>query len=135
MTATPPAQNRPPRVSVATRGLIVASVSFVALVVAIAVLVSAQARQHEDDLLVNQSFQVRSAIQQVRGLLTDAETGVRGFLLTDDADFLAPYTQARIDLDLALDRLESLVAEDEPQAARVALVSRSAERRLELLEN
>ncbi|MEX2655170.1 MAG: CHASE3 domain-containing protein [Acidimicrobiia bacterium] len=113
------------------RGLMVASVAFLALLVAIAVLVYLENRQLEADRQVSRSLEIRSAIQDVRGLLVDAETGVRGFLLTGEEEFLEPYEDAISGLQPALDHLETLVMDDAVQTERLELVRRGADQRLD----
>ncbi len=53
--------------------------------------------------LTLESFAIQANISNVLKDLTDMETGQRGFLLTDDASYLQPYTDAksRIGSDLA----------------------------------
>ncbi|MEX2424935.1 MAG: PAS domain S-box protein [Acidimicrobiia bacterium] len=134
MTPLPPGARQVPRVSLGTRLLIVASASFLALVVAIVVLVVLENRQENDDQLVAHSFEVRSAIQEVGGLLVDAETGVRGYLLTSEQVFLNPYVEATTSLGPALDRLDALVNDNTAQVDRSARIRRASERRLEMLD-
>ena len=51
-------------------------------------------------------------LQTVLSLITDAETGRRGYLLTGESSFLAPYTAARTSLDPSLQSLaDHLVAD------------------------
>jgi signal transduction histidine kinase len=52
----------------------------------------------------------------------DAETGVRGFLLVGDAEFLAPYDAAVQTFPARVDRLERLAGENPDQLALVAEV-------------
>jgi PAS domain S-box-containing protein len=134
LTPPPPEARRLPHTSLATRLLIIASASFIALAAAIAVLVVLEDRQVQDSRLIARSFEVRSAIQEVGGLLVDAETAVRGFLLTSEEVFLEPYVAATASLDPALDRLDALVGDNLVQAERSTRIRRAAERRLELLE-
>ncbi|MEX2279976.1 MAG: CHASE3 domain-containing protein, partial [Acidimicrobiia bacterium] len=117
------------------RGMIVASIALLALLAASAVLVYLENRQVEADRQVSRSLEIRSAIQDVRGLLVDAETGVRGFLLTGEDGFLEPYHDALSGLDPALDRLETLVGDDTAQAERLELVRRAADQRFDGLES
>jgi PAS domain S-box-containing protein len=105
-----------------------------ALLAAIVILVVLEDRQAERDRLVTASLEVRSAIQSVEGLLVDAETGVRGFLLTGDPAFLEPYERAVAALTDEIDRLEELVSDNQLQTSRVDLVRRAAERRLAVSE-
>lgn len=114
--------------------MLLASILGVALLTVIVALVVLETRHEERNLLVTHSLEVRSAIQTVEGLLVDAETGVRGYLLTDNPEFLAPYDKARVSLAPALDRLEQLVADEPTQRDRGERVRRAAERRVELNE-
>ncbi|HEX4489462.1 MAG TPA: PAS domain S-box protein, partial [Terriglobales bacterium] len=63
----------------------------------------------------NSIFQTRSEIIALQGLLTtvqDAETGQRGFLLTDDESYLEPYNRATAEVAGELSKLESFSARD-----------------------
>ncbi|MGH2344119.1 MAG: sensor histidine kinase [Chloroflexota bacterium] len=51
--------------------------------------------------------------------LDDMETGLRGYLLTRDRDYLAPYTSAQAELPAARQRLDSLAASEQGASARV----------------
>lgn len=121
--------------SLATRAIVLAVGAFLALAASIVILVVLEDRQEEQDRQVTRTFDVVSAIQQVRLLLTDAETGMRGYLLTGDAEFLGPYESAEAELEGALDALDTLVADTELQSERMALVRRAAERRMDLIRD
>ncbi|NKE47768.1 histidine kinase [Roseomonas frigidaquae] len=56
--------------------------------------------------------QIRVTAGEVLSSLQDAETGQRGFLLTDDPSYLAPYIAARAQLPQELDRLAAQVTAD-----------------------
>ena len=62
---------------------------------------------------------VRSAIVDLRDLLTDAETGQRGYLLTADPAYLTPYQDARAKLPDQLNLLLSRTESDPAQKADV----------------
>ncbi len=51
-----------------------------------------------------------------------AETGQRGYLLTGDTTYLAPYNEARRTMDERVARLEELTADDPTQRAAVAAI-------------
>lgn len=72
------------------------------------------------DELADQADAVLAEAVRVRQLLVDRETGLRGFLLTNDESFLEPYHDAGGVLPRALDRLESLVRDEPDQLARLA---------------
>lgn len=59
---------------------------------------------------VAQSDQVIAQIQTVAEQLIDQETGLRGYLITGESDFLEPYQQAQTTISPALDRLAELIA-------------------------
>jgi signal transduction histidine kinase len=63
-----------------------------------------------------------SVIDQIRGVesrLATAESSQRGYLLTGNATYLAGYEQARIELPSLLRQLDTLVASDPQQVARM----------------
>ena len=68
-------------------------------------LQSSQGANALDDVL-RQSAQV-DHIDQLQMLLVDAETGVRGYLLSGDAIYLEPYERAIGGLDDAVDKLRA----------------------------
>jgi signal transduction histidine kinase len=59
----------------------------------------------------------RSALADLRGLLQDAETGQRGYLLTGSADYLEPYEDGVAKIPAQLDRVRTLLAGDPKRAA------------------
>ncbi len=60
----------------------------------------------ENDGLVDHTHQVISSLRRVEALVMDAETGQRGYLITHDRRYLAPYTSAvgSLDAELAVQR-------------------------------
>ncbi|WP_211194364.1 sensor histidine kinase [Pyxidicoccus fallax] len=71
------------------------------------------------DEAADRSDAVLAEATRVRQLLIDRETGLRGYLLTHDPAFLAPYHAAARHLPEALARLESLIAGSPDQLARM----------------
>lgn len=63
--------------------------------------------------------QVLVELRRTESLLTDAETGQRGFLYTGDSKYLAEYDLVIRELTSHLDRLEQLTADNPVQQARV----------------
>jgi CheY-like chemotaxis protein/signal transduction histidine kinase/CHASE3 domain sensor protein len=87
---------------------------------------------------VDRTDQVISHANAVQKLYLDAETGVRGFLLTRVPEFLEPYESSRRALPSALTTLRALVVDNPRQVARVDAIAsrgeawlRTAERRLD----
>lgn len=63
---------------------------------------------------VQTSQQKINSLEEVISQLKDAETGQRGYLITADANYLAPYSSARIQVNRELQTLKNLTA-DNPQ--------------------
>ena len=83
---------------------------------------------------VEHTWQVINQVERIMSSAVDAETGNRGFLLTDDPSYLAPYTGAVHDLPAELDRFTSLTSDNPSQQTRVTELRAVLEQRLELLE-
>jgi signal transduction histidine kinase len=91
--------------------------AFTALIVA----VSAQREATEREA---RSKDVTVASLQLEKLVSDVESGFLGFTVTGLTSSLEPYNSARRDLNLRLNRLQSVVADDPGQRARAqALVT------------
>lgn len=83
---------------------------------------------------VERSQQVRRAAGALLLSLVDAETGQRGFLLSGDPDFLAPYNRAETSVPDQMDELERLTAGDPQLEAHVAVMLEAAREKLAELE-
>ncbi len=73
---------------------------------------------------VEHSHEVTAAIESVFSTVQDAETGQRGFLLTDEKEYLKPYISARKSIDQRLSQLVFLARGDRLQRSRVAELER-----------
>ena len=80
------------------------------------------------------TWQVIYQVERVMGSAKDAETGNRGFLITDDDTYLAPYTEAVKSLPRELDELQSLVSDNASQQPRVVQMRAVLDERLALLD-
>ena len=67
--------------------------------------------------------------------MLDQETGLRGYLLTDRREFLAPYENGRLDYDRALAQARSRVTAGSPAARELARADRIARAWQALAEN
>jgi signal transduction histidine kinase len=76
----------------------------------------------------------QTAIYDLQRLLLDAETGQRGYLLTGDASYLKPYTQAVQSVETSLNSLRTLVRSDARLVAEFSILSRAISRKLAELE-
>jgi CHASE3 domain sensor protein len=64
---------------------------------------------------VDHTDQVIAQGNLVQKLFLDCETGLRGFALTHDADFLDPYTGAQSEIPAALNKLAFQVSDNPVQ--------------------
>src|SRR5882724_3554170 len=82
---------------------------------------------------VNRTERVRYALQRTLSTVQDAESAVRGYLITHEDPFLEPYTRAHADLDSNLLALTALLADSPAQLMRARELDRLARARLDRL--
>lgn len=71
---------------------------------------------------VDHTQQVISNANEVKTLILDQETGTRGYLITGEEKFLAPYNVSKPKLAAAIDNLQHLVRDNQPQVDRLARI-------------
>ena len=69
---------------------------------------------------VTHTQQVLFELSQTESLIKDAETGQRGYLYTEDTQYLAPYNSAISQIDPHIDELARLTADNPPQQERIS---------------
>jgi signal transduction histidine kinase len=67
-------------------------------------------------------------------ILLDAETGIRGYTITQKKEFLEPYNQAKQELTLHLKQLKKLTADNSQQQQKLQNIERQIQFRLNILE-
>jgi CheY-like chemotaxis protein len=109
--------------NVLSRRLLVALLTPILLLVATGSVLAVQlVRMSDDAHWVDASDEILAKAHDVQTQILDQQTGLRGYLLTNDRRFLRPYDDARPLESLAA--LRALVATDPPSLARVDEVSR-----------
>jgi PAS domain S-box-containing protein len=78
------------------------------------------AELRDADRLVDHAYEVRKRLDGVLALITDAEAGQRGFLLTGAPSYLEPHKVALATLPSRLEQLRSLVADTPRQQSNLA---------------
>ena len=116
-----------------TFGYLLAGTLALLAIVAASIWLAARTVNHADEIARARS--VRTLASTVLGALLDAETGQRGFLLTQADRYLEPYEQARQRLPMDLSRLRAL-ATDDPRGTAILdrLVAVSNEKLAELAQ-
>jgi len=82
-------------------------------------------------LKAHENFRI---IREVRSLLMDAESGQRGFILTGDEDYLAPYREAVAALQSDLSLLREAMADHPNQRVRLSRMEPIVTQRVSRLE-
>lgn len=106
----------------------------VLVLVAIQVLSFVTIRQLlENDRLVTHTSTVLNEAQALLTGVVDAETGQRGYLLTGEEPYLAPYNAALGTVNDHLTRLKGLIADDPEQQRRLTTIESTVQQRLDRL--
>ena len=82
---------------------------------------------------VRRALAIQADIQVLHSLIAESATSVRGYLLTGQDDFLAPYRLARQSLPRSLSNLRSNIRDAE-MTGRLQRIERLLDRKLESLE-
>jgi len=83
---------------------------------------------------VQRTHEVKEELSAVLRLVVDAETGQRGYLITDDPVYLEPYQQATSQIEARLARLDNLTKNSPPQQQRMYELRRIEQEELAVLQ-
>ena len=108
--------------TVGKRLLAAFSVAVVTLALIAAVSYFNVNRQIENDGWVRHTYEVRSALDDLVEELLNCETAVRGFVISGEDSFLAPYTSALGSISATVDNLRKLTSDNPHQQQRLALL-------------
>jgi signal transduction histidine kinase len=87
----------------------------------------------DNERWVSHTHEVLSELEGTLSALKDAETGERGYLLTGDELYLAPYKTGIVEIQQHLDSLRSLTADNARQQRRIAALAPLIATRLDRL--
>jgi PAS domain S-box-containing protein len=87
-------------------------------------------RYAQQDGLVRHTYEVKLALRGVLGLLDDAETGQRGYLLTGAPEYLAPYQAAVAAVGDQLSLVSNLTKDNPTQISNMSELRRLADEKL-----
>jgi signal transduction histidine kinase len=84
-----------------------------------------QSRLNSADERVHDSQLRQQALSEFIALLTDAESGQRGYLLTGESSYLQPYTEAVANVEAALDRVHDAYggSDDSPEFQELRILT------------
>jgi two-component sensor histidine kinase/CHASE3 domain sensor protein len=106
------------------------ALSFLMLVVSAALTLHVSRQGMEADQLVVHTLEVQRALSSTLVTLGGAESGLRGFLLTGNEDFLKPHRDASATLPKRLATLRELVSDNPAQLANLEAMAPLIEQRL-----
>lgn len=121
-------------ISVKSKALVVLSVPLFMLGTTTALTYRALKQSEDTEARVAHAYYVKERIQRVRDDLVDVETGVRGHLLTGEADFLDPYWRGSNALAVDLQLLQLAVESEEASGLDMLRLRVLAKRRVDTLE-
>jgi signal transduction histidine kinase/CheY-like chemotaxis protein len=104
---------------VARHGRPLVTIAFALVAAAVIAAVFVLFRASEADHLVSDTFEVRQVARDLMSALQDAESGQRGYLLTQDERYLEPFDRAVTVAPAAVDRLHKLASDDRSQQDRL----------------
>jgi signal transduction histidine kinase len=107
----------------------------IGLAAVFAVLFLAITGLRQRSLDASHSQEVIATANQLQTLVVDLETGVRGFVITNDASYLEPWRQAQRRYPGAIKKLLSLTEKDPVQHERALSMSRAIEHYLQSYSN
>jgi PAS domain S-box-containing protein len=79
---------------------------------------------------VQHSELVRVQLERILTTIVNAETGQRGYLITQDSSYLRPYTSARTDMEHEIAALRELTADNPIQQRRIDSLALTADAKL-----
>lgn len=115
------------------RGAIIIAIPAISILPAIATWSWLHQSQSEAQWQIGQTEEVIRQTSLLIKYLVDAETGVRGYTITQEAEFLEPYQSAQAEIPTRLNTLGKSIANDPQQQARLQYTERQITKRLGLL--
>src|SRR4051812_21360684 len=103
------------RIPMRGQGRITVGLPLVAVVVSAGLAIMGGNQRADIETDIQRKFEMSGALGELTTLMVNAETGMRGYLLTDQDEFLKPFDQATAELPATMARLTDL-ASAEPGA-------------------
>ncbi|MDB9494566.1 CHASE3 domain-containing protein [Spirulina major CS-329] len=118
---------------VRVRGNTIIAIPILCLITSLSAVAWLKMSLTEDEMWVQHTQVVRLESKRLLNALIDAETGMRGYGLTQREEFLAPYYQAQAVIPRSLTRLENLVQDNPAQVAQMQVIREQVDATLALL--
>jgi signal transduction histidine kinase len=119
--------------SIRTKGTIVLVLPACMLLATTVAFAATRTQAERSNAWVSHTITVQARINQTLGLIVDAETGVRGYLLTGTPGFLARFDIASSDLPKLIPEIRILVSDNPIQIRQLDAFDAAVTRELDLL--
>jgi signal transduction histidine kinase len=114
-----------------SRGLLTGfAMVFATLLVTAAISFLNVQRLYQFDQIVEQTHEAVSELRLLLSMVADAESGMRGFVITSEESYLEPYEAAQLRIPASLDRIQKLTTKSERQIEAIAELRKHVDRRL-----
>ncbi|GAA4856777.1 hypothetical protein GCM10023201_59080 [Actinomycetospora corticicola] len=112
------------RVPIRVQGRITVALPLVAVVISAVLALNGNLTRVAIETDIQRKFEMTAALGNVSSLMVNAETGMRGFLLTGQGEFLQPFAQATQQLPSAFAELTALAGDEPGQEPRTEMFGR-----------
>ncbi len=117
------------------KGIAIVSIPFACLLATLGTFLWLQIDLIEDEAWVNHTQRVRLETQRLLTALLNAETGLRGYGMTGEPDFLAPYSEAIETIPYSVRVLKYLVSDNPSQTQRALEIEILVQKNLDLMDD
>ncbi|MFC5061832.1 CHASE3 domain-containing protein [Actinomycetospora atypica] len=112
------------RVPIRVQARITIALPLVAVIISALLAISGNSERVAIETDIQRKFEVSAALGGLSSLMVNAETGMRGYLLTGQAEFLEPFDQASRELAPAVASLRGLASAEPGEGPRTDILGR-----------
>ncbi|KYP15235.1 MAG: hypothetical protein A1D16_15085 [Flavihumibacter sp. CACIAM 22H1] len=84
---------------------------------------------------VEHTYQVMGNLKSLSDVITEAETSIRGYVITKDSTYLVPMDKIKVEYTGLIKDLEKLIVDNPRQENRLAMIRSTLQLRIQLLES
>src|SRR5690348_16460342 len=121
-----PVMRRWNRVPMRVQGRITVGLPLVAVVISACLALVGGNQRAAIETDIQRKFEMSAALSELTTLMVNAETGMRGYLLTDQDEYLRPFEEATDELPGTMTRLTELAEAEPGERPRVTKLERIA---------
>ena len=88
----------------------------------------------ESNKWVNHTYAVKAQLKEMEKMLVDAETGQRGFIITNKTQYLEPFNKAKATVKENFLLLKNKVSDNSGQLKKLAIIEELSQQKMEELE-